>query len=264
MRSTACRPRRIVSGLCNLQVHRRANRTGLAGWPFGSGGDASWNPFKPTARLEAMPIVDVSFRITGTRVPRDHGYPLYAAITSALPELHATPWLGIHPISSDRAGDDLMLRRSSELRLRVPSERIGSVIALAGAVLDVAGCRLRLGIPSIWPLKPSTAVDARLCVIKVTRPPMRSNPDIGRDVLDNEMMAERYNHELSRQLDALGVKADLSLRGRRSLTIKGRRVLGFSVRLTGLTAADSLCIQEHGLGGRRAFGCGIFRPTRGG
>jgi hypothetical protein len=30
-----------------------------------------------------------------------------------------------------------------------------------------------------------------------------------------------------------------------------------------LNAAESLRLQEHGLGGRRKMGCGVFAPVRG-
>jgi len=47
---------------------------------------------------------------------------------------------------------------------------------------------------------------------------------------------------------------------RHVLRIKGQQVVGFSVQLTGLTAEESVTVQEHGLGGRRKMGCGFFVP----
>ena len=35
-----------------------------------------------------MPYVDLAFRMTGTKVPVDHGYALYSAISRLLPEIH--------------------------------------------------------------------------------------------------------------------------------------------------------------------------------
>ena len=209
-----------------------------------------------------MPIVDLSFPVHGTSVARDHGYPLYAAITSAFPLLHGAQWLGIHPINASLVGGALMLDRKSSVRLRIPSERISEVLALAGASLIVAGSRLRLGVPTVWSLRPSPALDARIVVLKLTHPPTRTDVQLGRLVLDTGAFADRYRLELARQMDRLGVHGEVELCGRRSLAIKGRRVLGYSVRVTGLAAVDSITVQERGLGGRRAFGCGVFRPTR--
>jgi hypothetical protein len=33
--------------------------------------------------------------------------------------------------------------------------------------------------------------------------------------------------------------------------------------ISGLTAAESLLVQEHGLGSRRRMGCGVFVPAAG-
>ncbi len=210
-----------------------------------------------------MTIVDLCYPLTGSSVPVDHGYPLYAAITTYMPALHGVRWLGVHPIGGRAANGAILLGRTSELRLRIPAEHIAEVLGLAGVRLDVAGSHVRLGAPVVRALAPRSALDARFVLLKLTRPPTRANPELGRVVLDNDGFAERYAAELQRQLASLDVSADLHLCGRRSMTIRGHRLLGYSVRLTGLSADASLRVQERGLGGRRALGCGIFRPTRG-
>jgi CRISPR-associated protein Cas6 len=210
-----------------------------------------------------MTVVDLSFPLSGTSIRRDHGYPLYAAITTCVPALHESRWLGVHPIGGRVADDAILLDGHAELRLRLPAEHIPAVLPLAGARLDVAGAQLRLGAPIVCALAPKAALDARLVLLKLTKPPTRTNAALGRDVLDNDGFAERYRAELGRQLAAMEVDAQLELCGRRSITIQGRRALGYSVRLTGLSADASLRVQARGLGGRRTLGCGIFRPTRG-
>lgn len=209
-----------------------------------------------------MTVVDLSFPLTGASVPRDHGYALYAAITTHIPTLHEADWFGVHPIGGRAADDAILLGRGAELRLRLPADHIPDVLPLAGARLDVGGAHVRLGAPSIWPLTPRSALDARVVLLKLTQPPTRPNAALARDVLDNDAFAERYRAELERQLAALEVSATLELCGRRTVTIRGKRLIGYSVRLTGLEADASLRVQERGLGGRRALGCGLFRPTR--
>jgi CRISPR-associated protein Cas6 len=44
-----------------------------------------------------MPFVDLAFRLTGTKVPVDHGYALYSAISRLLPEIHRAKNIGVHP-----------------------------------------------------------------------------------------------------------------------------------------------------------------------
>lgn len=210
-----------------------------------------------------MTFTDLSFPLLGRSVPLDHGYTLYAALTSCVPALHGARWLAVHPIGGRVAGSTILLSHASELRLRIPAERIPEVLELAGARLNVAGSPVRVGAPVVRALTPHPALDARLVLLKLTRPPTRPSTELGREVFDNEVFAQRYQAELTRQLDRLGVNANLELCGRRSMRIKGRRLLGYSVRITGLTAVASVSVQEHGLGGRRSLGCGVFRPTRG-
>lgn len=49
---------------------------------------------------------------------------------------------------------------------------------------------------------------------------------------------------------------------RRLLRIKDRRMVGYAVQVTGLTAEESIKLQEHGLGGRQKMGCGFFVPMQ--
>lgn len=210
-----------------------------------------------------MTVVDLSFPLAGDSIPRDHGYLLYAAVTTKIPALHDARWLGIHPIGGRVAEDVILLDRGSALRLRLPAEHIAAVLLLAGARLDIGGSHVRPGAPSIRPMQSSSALDSRLVLLNLTRPPLRHDTVLGRDVLDNDGVAERYRAELLRQLAAMQVNAALALHGRHSMTIKGKRLIGYSVRLTGLNADASVRIQQLGLGGRRALGCGLFRPTQG-
>lgn len=209
-----------------------------------------------------MTVVDLSFPLVGTTIPHDHGYLVYAAVTTRIPALHDARWLGIHPVGGRRAEGVIVLGRAGELRVRLPAEHIPVLLPLAGSRLDIGKSFVRLGPPAVWPLVPSAALDARLVLLKLTRPPTRMNADLEREVLDNEAIADRYRAELGRQLEAIDVTANLELCGRRSMTVRQKRLLGYSVRLSGLDAEASVRVQAHGLGGRRALGCGIFRPTR--
>jgi CRISPR-associated endonuclease/helicase Cas3 len=208
--------------------------------------------------------VDIGFSIKGRAIPRDHGYPLYAALCVALPALHGAEWLGVHPLSG-KLGDsgELTVREGARLFLRLPAERIPDVLPLVGRTLEVAGAQVALGAPNVSALIPAASLDARLVVIKLTDVPQRENGNLGRTSLDTAAIAERYTAELKRQLRALAIESAPQLRGRRSIVVGGNRILGYSVRVSGLNADQSLALQTRGLGGKRRMGCGIFRPTRG-
>jgi len=214
-----------------------------------------------------MAIIDVAFPLRGGVVPKDHGYALYAAVCKQSPDLHQAEWLGIHPIGGTVLGEALVLRSprgdgGAQLRFRIPSERIVDLLSLAGRALNVAGTRLLLGAPTVFALHAASSVDARLVLIRLTRPPLGENELLRRKTLDVDGFAARYRQELARQLAALGIEGQVSLMGRRSLSVAGKRVVGYSVRVAGLEDESSLRLQQAGLGGKRRMGCGLFRPTR--
>jgi CRISPR-associated endonuclease/helicase Cas3 len=211
-----------------------------------------------------MRPVDLAFPLVAAEVPRDHGYVLYGALCRAVPQLHAARWLGVHPLSGRPAGDGkLRIAQPSALRLRLPIEQIGVVLPLAGQTLDVAGARLVVGAPTVHAIVPAASLDARLVIVKLTGVPTRDHPTLGRRSLDRTAIEERVKQELARQLEALGIHASAQLCGHGRMSVAGRSIMGFSVRVQGLDADASLALQTKGLGGKRKMGCGIFRPTRG-
>jgi CRISPR-associated protein Cas6 len=54
----------------------------------------------------------------------------------------------------------------------------------------------------------------------------------------------------------------LEIRGRGRIRVGGQQVIGCAVRISDLSAEDSVRLQIDGLGGKRAMGCGLFRPAR--
>ena len=84
----------------------------------------------------------------GSTIPQDHGYALYAAIARVVPAIHAATDVGIFPIrgvSTERSM--LRLAPASSLRVRLGTERIPALLALAGNSIDLDGHTLRVGVP---------------------------------------------------------------------------------------------------------------------
>jgi len=84
--------------------------------------------------MTTEPVVDLCFRLTGSAVPVDHGYSLYASLSRVVPALHQAAWLGIHPLTGLRAGGELKLSPASRLRLSTGS-------AVGGAWAAGFSCR---------------------------------------------------------------------------------------------------------------------------
>ncbi len=188
-----------------------------------------------------MPYVDLAFRLTGSKVPVDHGYALYSAISRILPEIHGAKSIGVHPIRGTYSGNgELMLRDSSRLIIRLESEHIGEVLKLAGKRLDIDSHSLRVGIPEVRLLRARASLYSRLVTIKGFMDPAA------------------FLESAKRQLEKLGVDAEIQVGERRTFRLKDKQVVGFEVAASEVDAAGSLRLQENGLGGRRHMGCGIF------
>lgn len=200
--------------------------------------------------------VDLAFPVRGSRqLARDHGYALYGALTRALPQLHDAHWWGTQLVPGRMITPDVLdLGPGSTLRIRVPVDKIAAMLPLAGVTLDVHGAALTVGAPAVHPLTPAAELDAHLVVIKLTNGVPRP--------FDPAAFNQRFEAEARRQLARLEIEGVLSLRGRRAMTVGGRRVIGHAVRVSGLSADHSLKLQVAGIGGKRSMGCGVFRPSR--
>lgn len=202
-----------------------------------------------------MPYVDLAFRLNGTIVPVDHGYALYSALSRTVPEIHETSTVGVHPIRGIyNGGGRLYLSDSSRLVVRLPTEDIRIYLRLAGKGLEVDRCRIRIGVSETRALIPAAALYSRIATT-------RNGDDSG-----------RFDAEIARQVAALGIRGKVSRvprysggshgcdPSRRIFRVKNKRIVGYSVLATELTAEESILLQERGLGGRRRMGCGVFVP----
>lgn len=189
-------------------------------------------------------VVDLSFKVQGETLPSLHGYALYSALSKVQPALHEADWLGVHTFHGERLGEGLIrLPPRSRLMLRLPAEHIAIALPLAGKELSVGGHRLLVGVPEIRPLVYAASLSARMVTIK--------------GFLEPEPLREA----VERQLLALDVSGEVEVGPRLVQPIGEKLVVGFAMRVHGLTESGSIRLQEQGVGGRRRMGCGLFRPS---
>lgn len=199
-----------------------------------------------------MPTIDLSYKLDGGEIPLDHGYVLFSALSRVVPGLHGDLRVGVHPIRGRRAeAGVLTLDDSSRLRIRLPAEQVAPYITLAGRELDLEGRKFRVGMPRVEELNPAPNLASRLVTF------------------NHATAAEQFEAVARRDLLAMGVSGEPELVPspvrpgeaiRRVLAVKGRKIVGFSLRVSGLSADESLILQSEGLGGRRRFGAGVFIP----
>jgi CRISPR-associated protein Cas6 len=201
--------------------------------------------------------IEVVFPVRGNDITAEHYYALYSALSHAIPAFH-TPdsELRFGPITGEKGKPGLLrLNGGSCLRIRIPAESIALVFPLVGHCLDLGGHKITVGVPTVSPLHPVTTLAARLVTYK--------------NAADPERFLEVTRWKLNEQ-DIGGEPGILLFRSgprqgeprRQVLRIKGKLLPGYALQVAGLTAAESIRLQERGLGGRTRMGCGFFVPYR--
>lgn len=204
-----------------------------------------------------MNSVDLLFPVVGSRLPTDHRYPLFAAVTRILPWLRegSIPF-ALAPVSGQPIGDGLLSlnNRFSRLRLRIPASDIPKVLPLSGKRLQVMGRWIQLGAPQLYALVPGPSLFARTVTFKKALEP-------------NSFLDTARKH-----LNLLGVGGKVSIPKHRTkageiephrqvIRIKDACIVGFSLLVEELQPQESLLLMEKGLGGRRHMGGGVFVPA---
>jgi CRISPR-associated protein Cas6 len=204
-------------------------------------------------------MVDLHFPVVGTSLASDHGYDLYAALARLVPRLHEESCkIRIGPIRGTYTGNGTLHldTRYSRLRLRLTTDEIPLVLQLAGKSVDVGSHRMRLGLPLVRNLVPAPNLVARLVTIKGFTEP---GPFL--DAARRQLVALGSAGEPGIPQVTQGAHAGQPRR--RVLRVSDRRVVGFPLIVSGLTAEESVRLQESGLGGRGKMGCGWFGEWRG-
>ena len=212
-----------------------------------------------------MNIVDIFFTIQGEKIPVDHGYNLYSAISRIIPEIHKNKTWGIHAIPGQLIGNRLLsITKKSFLIIRLPADEIIKVLPLAGKTLCIKDHKITVGIPRTEALIPSVKLYSRLVVIKGAMEPESFIASVKKQLKKLNIkgvpyLVEQPNIVKENQHKTSGTK---SLYLRRTLSIKGLEIVGFALMIEELTAEESIILQEKGIGGKRSFGCGIFISDR--
>ncbi len=184
--------------------------------------------------------VDLSFAVTGARVPRDHALALLEALACEAPGLAGNAALAVLGIRGASAGDlGLALGRHSRLLLRLPEALVETALALVGKELEIAGARVMLGTAKTRPLAPHATLYAH-------RVAAEGEDEAG------------FVRQAARDLDALGVRSEFIVGKRTSVRGPAGAIAGYSLMLADLAPRPSLALQAAGIGAHRRLGFGIF------
>lgn len=215
---------------------------------------------------EIHTYIDAIFPVGGSTIPREHGYALYGAAARAIDVLHGNADIGIFPIRGTPGGNDtLLLTDRSTLRFRVPVAKLPMLLPLAGKSLKLNGHLLRVGVPHVAALEPAPLLASPLVLIKLA--------DAGNKAVGGIVTPDAFLAAAARKLEEMAIRAkpgvQLIRTGRRAgqarrrvLRVKDQTHVGYAMIVHGLTAEESIRLQEKGLGGRRLMGCGLFLPIQ--
>ena len=190
-----------------------------------------------------MTAVDVSFEVHCERLPRDYGYSLFRALADQLDWLEEDALAGVHPLHGTATADgNLFLGRRARLMLRLSPERAEQALGLSGARLAL-GSGLEIGPGRLRELMPFATVYSHF-------------------VSTGTADEVEFLGQAAAQLKAAGLPESMIAGKAHAASTPEGEVRGFSLLLHGLSPAQSLAVQESGLGEGRKLGCGIFVPHK--
>ena len=215
------------------------------------------------------PTLDILFRVTGAEIPADHGYALFSAFSRILETeedrwMHGNAYIGLHTIRGARLGNGRrLIGPNARLGLRLPSDLLPRSLKLAGKSLDLDGCKLRVGVSETRALVPAPALHCRIVTTRNGNDPARFDAEIARQSAALGIRSKVFRVPAVRHgAPENAGRSDSRDPSRRIVRVKGKRIVGYAVLATELTAEESIQLQERGLGGRRRMGCGVFVPFR--
>lgn len=189
-------------------------------------------------------VQDAQFDLAGLELPEDHAELLCTALCARLPWLADLPLAGIHLIHGASSGHGtLVINRRAKLVLRLPIAHIENARVLCGAQIDLGCGEIRIGDLKQKPLMPFGYLYAPMVDLGTTD--------------EGEFLA-RADEELA----ALGVKAGLIPGKQRKMVTPAGNIGGYSLMLHDVALAESITVQERGIGSNRLRGCGLFVPHK--
>jgi CRISPR-associated protein Cas6 len=213
-----------------------------------------WQEDEDTS-VATLTVTDVFFRVNARSLPGDHAMLLWQALCCQCPELADSP-VALHTVWVPQEGngwfrDDnsaLFLPRRARFGLRLPADQVeGIIAALDGQPLSLDDTY------SIQPSHPDTKPLGSCATLWAHHVAVA---DLG---MDEPAFLQGIAQELSR----IGVRAPKMISGKEYnvLSFSGK-VVTRSVLLDGVTARDSLLLQQQGIGAMQHLGCGVFVPHK--
>lgn len=216
-----------------------------------------WNEDKKREKYQIPDdVIDLSYMVKCKCLPLEHMQELYGSLSRALPQLKDDKFAGIHPINGAESGNGwvrssdpnelIYLSRRQKLSIRISKDYLQEAENLAGNIINVAGYDIELGKTSIKKLSDLPTTFCRSIMV------------------DNRMAEDDFLQWAFNELKSLDITVNKMMAGKErvvQLPSGGERITR-SLMVAELTQAESIRLQQYGLGEGRKLGCGIFLPQK--
>ncbi len=216
-----------------------------------------WNEDKKREKYQIPDdVIDLSYVVKCKCLPLEHMQELYDSLSEVLPQLKDDKFAGIHPINGSESGNGwersndpnelIYLSRRQKMTIRLSKEYLAEAENLVGQTINVAGYDVELGKTSIKKLSDLPTTVCRSIMI------------------DSRMDEDDFLQWAFDELKALDITVQKMMAGKEravQLPNGGERITR-SLMVAELKQAESVRLQQHGLGEGRKLGCGIFLPQK--
>lgn len=201
-------------------------------------------------------MIDVIYKLSGQRVPKDCAYNLFAALCHYWPELHDRTDIGILPLMGQYNAPNRDMQPEG-MTLRVQEADLKNALMLAGKSLRIDDKMIQIeAVERVAELESHATLYSYLVTVKerVTAPDLLAYVQ--------EDLDRRGIGGTAALVPRVKATLDKDPFIRRTVNLKTANVVGYAVKVSGLSPEDSIRLQVEGVGGRRHFGCGIFYPKQ--
>lgn len=216
-----------------------------------------WNEDKKREKYQIPDdVIDLSYAVKCKCLPLEHMQELYESLSEVLPQIKDDKFAGIHPINGSESGNGwerssdpmalIYLSRRQKMSIRISKDYLQNAENLVGQTINVAGYDIELGKTSIKKLSDLPTTFCRSIM------------------LDSRMDEDDFLQWAFNELQALDITVNKMMAGKERVVQipKGGERITRSLMVAELKQAESVRLQQHGLGEGRKLGCGIFLPQK--
>ena len=201
-------------------------------------------------------VIDLSYVVKCKCLPLEHMHELYESLSKVLPQLKDDKFAGIHPINGSESGNGwerssdpnalIYLSRRQKLSIRISKDYLQDAENLIGQTINVSGYDIELGKTSIKKLSDLPTTFCRSIMV------------------DSRMDEDDFLQWAFNELKSLDITVNKMMAGKERVVelSTGNERITRSLMVAELRQAESIRLQQHGLGEGRKLGCGIFLPQK--